>query len=351
MSKTLFILKRRPDFNSAVHTKIGLTTGLYNSANFMNEMLQANGIESKLVVAVDNNEIDREVTQYRPTHVIVEALWVVPTKFAVLQKLHPNVTWVIRLHSEMPFLASEGIAMDWIGDYSMFRNVVIAANAPRMLREMRFYLKHRNGWTDEQVDEKLIYLPNYYPQDYLMPKVLDRDKDTIDISCFGAIRPLKNHMVQAFAAMEFATMIGKKLRFHVNAGRIEMKGDPVINNLKGLFEQVSHTDCQLVNHMWRTREGFLELCGQMDLGMQVSFSETFNIVAADLISQGVPVVGCDEIPWFSLEYCADPTNSADIINKMVKAYESPEINVSLNQTKLTHYTNQTRDLWYQYFKD
>lgn len=316
----------------------------------MNEMLQQAGVESKLFVAVDNNDIDREVRAYQPTHVIIEALWVVPHKFAILQKLHPNVKWVIRLHSEMPFLASEGIAMDWVGDYSMFRNIIIAANAPRMLREMRFFLKHRNDWTDSEVDEKLIYLPNFYPQEYLAPKPINKDKDFINISCFGAIRPLKNHMVQAIAAMEFASMLGKKLRFHVNAGRIEMKGDPVINNLKGLFEQVSHTDYQLVNHMWRTRDGFLELCGQMDVGMQVSFSETFNIVAADLVSQGVPVVGCTEIPWFSKEYCADPTDSADILNKLVKAYESSEINVALNQIKLTQYTNQTRDLWYQYFK-
>jgi hypothetical protein len=71
-------------------------------------MLQKSGIESKLSVCTDNNDIDREVNLYKPTHVIIEALWVVPTKFAVLTKLHPKVQWILRLHSEMPCMAGAG---------------------------------------------------------------------------------------------------------------------------------------------------------------------------------------------------------------------------------------------------
>ena len=110
MTKVLFILKRREDYNAVVHSNVGLSTGLFNSANFMNEMLQNMGIESNIEVAVDNNCIDRFVTKYKPDFVIIEALWVVPSKFSVLQKLHPKVTWIIRLHSEMPFMAGEGPA-------------------------------------------------------------------------------------------------------------------------------------------------------------------------------------------------------------------------------------------------
>ena len=95
MKKVLFILKRREDFQASKHSQIGLSTGLYNSASFVNDMLLANNIESNLEVVIDNNDIDRVVTKYRPTHVIIEALWVVPTKFAELQKIHPNVTWEI----------------------------------------------------------------------------------------------------------------------------------------------------------------------------------------------------------------------------------------------------------------
>jgi len=144
MTKVLFILKRREDYNSAIHNHQGLSTGLYNSASFMNNMLNDNGVQSKMVVVIDNNCIDREVTAYRPTHVIIEALWVTPSKFAVLQKLHPGVKWIIRLHSEMPFMAGEGMAMDWLGDYADFANVYIGVNAPRMLRETKLFLQTKN---------------------------------------------------------------------------------------------------------------------------------------------------------------------------------------------------------------
>ena len=82
-TKILFILKRREDFDPTKHTKEGMQTGLFNSATFVKDMLNESGIESKLFIARDNNDIDREVTAFRPTHVIIEALWVVPQKFDI----------------------------------------------------------------------------------------------------------------------------------------------------------------------------------------------------------------------------------------------------------------------------
>lgn len=348
MKKVLFILKRREDYDAKVHSHIGLSTGLYNSASFVNNMLVDQGITSNLEVAIDNNCIDRLVTKHRPSHVIIEALWVVPTKFVILQKLHPGVKWIIRLHSEMPFMAGEGNAMDWIGEYSRFKNIIISCNAPRMLRETRLYLQHLNQWTDKQTKERVIYLPNYYPQDYVR-KPFNKDKYWVDVGCFGAIRPLKNHLLQAFGAIEFANKLGKQLRFHVNAGRIEMQGGPALNNLKGLFQQISDHGHELINHQWRPREDFLELCTEMDIGLQVSFSETFNIVGADLISQGVPLVGSNEIPWYVNTFGAEPTSSEDIAKKLLLTYRMPQTNVRLNQWALTRYTNKTVEVWNKYF--
>jgi hypothetical protein len=348
-TKVLFILKRREDYNSITHSHVGLSTGLYNSASFVHNMLGNLGIESNLEVAIDNNCIDRLVTKHRPTHVIIEALWVVPSKFSVLQKLHPGVKWIIRLHSEMPFMAGEGNAMDWLGDYSRFKNIIIGVNAPRMLRETRLYLQHLNHWDDATTEERVIYMPNYYPQDYVT-KPFNRNKYWVDVGCFGAIRPLKNHLLQAFGAIEFAEKIGKQLRFHVNAGRIEMQGGPALNNLKGLFQQIHDHGHQLINHQWTPREGFLELCSTMDIGLQVSFSETFNIVGADIVSQGVPLVGSAEIPWHVPYFGANPTSSENIAKKLLLAYRFPQINARLNQFELTRYTNKTEQVWYKYFK-
>ena len=347
-AKVLFILKRREDYNLEKHNKIGLTTGLYNSASFMNEMLKDAGIESEIEVVTDNNDIDREVTKHKPTHVIIEALWVIPSKFSILSKLHPNVKWIVRLHSEIPFLANEGMAMDWLGDYMEFPNVYIGANAPRALKEVRFYASHKMGWQESYTNSRILYFPNFYPQEYKR-KDYNKDKDYIDISCFGAIRPLKNHVLQAIAAIKFADIKGKKLRFHVNSGRIEMNGSPVLHNLKGLFEQLSEKGHQLINHEWTDREGFLDLCSKMDIGMQCSMTETFNIVGADLISQGVPLIGSKEIPWAINYFCANPVESDEICKALLRTYRFPQINAWSHQLLLKRYTDKTRGIWIDYF--
>jgi hypothetical protein len=192
-------------------------------------------------------------------------------------------------------------------------------------------------------------LPNYYPQEY-KTKEFNRDKDTIDISCFGAVRPLKNHLLQAIAAIGFAEQKRKKLRFHINAGRIEMQGGPVIKNLKSVFQQIHGKGHELVNHLWRPREEFLELCAQMDIGLQCNLSETFNIVGADLISQGIPLIGnADEIPWALPEFSADPNDTKDIIRQLHQAYDLPQLNVLKQQQSLTQYTSNTAEIWAKYF--
>jgi hypothetical protein len=347
--KILFILKRREDYNADKHSHIGVSTGSYNSASFMNQMLLDVGIISKLVVVIDNNDIDREVFKFKPTHVIIEALWVVPTKFSVLCKLHPNVKWIIRLHSNIPFLAGEGMAFDWLGDYVTYKNVNIAVNSQRALKEVRYFIASKMKWDSEPVECRVIYLPNYYPQK-LNVKKLDKSKDTIDIACFGAVRPMKNHLLQAMAAIEFADSIGKRLRFHINFGRVEMKGEPALRNLKSLFEHLHNIGHELIGHEWTHREEFLELCKTMDLGLQCSLSETFNIVGADFLSQGVPIVTSKEIPYVSGIYQTDAVSSKDICNKLKIAYAFPKFNLLINQYLLNRYTTNSRNIWIKYFK-
>ena len=346
-NKVLFILKRKQNYDNYRDSHIGMSTGLYNSASFMNDMLRDMGIDSHIEVVVDGNGINKEVTQHRPTHVIIEALWVTPAKFFELIKIHPKVKWIVRLHSEIPFLANEGIAMDWIGDYIHYENITIATNAPRAATDIRVIVKAQTGWSDEKVNEKIIYLPNYYPQKYKQ-KEHRSEKHTINIACFGAIRPMKNHLEQAIAAIKFAESIGKKLRFHINAGRVEQKGEAVLNNLKALFEHLHDSGHELINHSWMPRHEFLKVCARMDIGMQVSLSETFNIVAADIISQGVPLVGSPEIPWSVDIFNAKPTNATDMSAKLWRAYNFSKLNTVVNQYLLTKYTNKSRKIWHKY---
>ena len=348
MLKILFILKKREDTDATGNKKL-IQTGLYNSSMYLNEILKTMNIESVVDIAIDNNCIDRIVTKHKPTHVIIEALWVVPTKFVILCQLHPSVKWIIRFHSDMPFIACEGTAMSWICKYSLFKNILIGINSPRFLREVRVILKVKNNMSESDVEEKVIYLPNYYPVEDFKNKVIDKTKDTIDICCFGAIRPLKNQLIQSFSAIEFAKTINKKLRYHINATRIETNGSPVYNNIKGLFTELDN-NYELVEHSWYDKEEFLKVCSEMDIGLQVSFSETFNIVGCDILSQGVPIICSYDIPWsINNLYNANPTDSIDITNKLLATYENSEDNLKINRESLSAYVENTKKIWSETF--
>jgi hypothetical protein len=136
-SRVLFICKRRRGYWGPSEYSTGdLSSGLHNSVSFLVEMLAGMGVSAKAVEVVDNNSIDREVTAFRATHAIVEALWVVPEKFDVLEKLHPRVQWIVRTHSEAPFLANEGVATAWIAGY-LKRGVEVMCNSTAAQAQLR----------------------------------------------------------------------------------------------------------------------------------------------------------------------------------------------------------------------
>lgn len=351
MNKILFILKKRKGYGDNNTT---FSSGLYNSAKFVNDMLVRNDVDSNIVEVIDNNDIDREVSRYKPTHVIIEALWVVPEKFHILKKLHPNVIWIVRIHSEIPFLSNEGIAMKWLYEYQRDGIVIIAFNSKETYEDFSSI-----GFNTA------IYLPNYYLVDFdnlkhykyrLLYCISDEEGvyDNInyyDIGCFGSIRPLKNQLLQAVAAIEFGYRIGKRIRFNINASRVEGKGDEVLKNIRELFKY--HPQHILNEHQWYNHETFLRIMQCMDLNLQVSLNETFNIVTADAVNLNVPVIVSNEIPWVSrLFRVKSNTSVEELVTKMNSVYTVySKLNLQiLNKINLYWYGRKSTKVWLKRFK-
>jgi hypothetical protein len=296
--RVLFILKHHEVYGGLGYCE--KASGLKHSAEFIDYMLKKHDIESKVVIVIDNNYIDREVTDFKPDVCIIEALWVVPEKFDVLKRLHPTVKWVVRIHSEIPFLSNEGIAVDWLRGY-LERGIVIAPNSQRTFEDL------------QKLGAEPVYLPNYYPDQAVAVKATHRIPGNIHVGCFGAIRPLKNQLNQAVAAIRFANKNNLTLFFHINDSRIEDSGSGALKNLTSLFSMGPH---QLIKHQWQDHTDFLLLLDMMDINLSVSFSETFSIVTADAVSRRVPIVTSQEVIWADDRIKATPTDSQDIAGKM-----------------------------------
>lgn len=345
--KVLFLLKQNYDYSWYSKSK----AGLYNSALLIKEALEKH-MDTKLVVCVDGNSIDKELHDYKPDFAILEAIWVTPDKLRELVALHPRVRFIVRIHSKISFLAHEGNALEWIIEYSKINNVDIAYNEKSTAEDFL------------AVDIKSSFLPNIYkyicqePMSFAKRAFLTRKalynrfrqvKDIfpathLNVGCFGAIRPMKNQLLQAFAALEFAKENGYVLHFHINSPRQEQGGNSVLKNLRALFKDRAD---ELVEHDWLSHNQFLELIQHMDIGLQTSMSESFNIVSADFVRQGVPIVASTEVTWLPEINRVVFDDVKDTKRAMDYALKNSELNVYLAQRSLNQYSeNAFRDWMY-----
>jgi hypothetical protein len=356
--RILFILKYRHSYSDTdlfTHAPNSvLSSGLYNSASFVCNMLVEEGYEAELVHVIDANSIDREVTRYRPDVVIIEALWVLPAKFDQLHRLHPDVNWIVRIHSEVPFLALEGSAIERIMGYINHQHVFVAFNAEETYDEFKIL----GEVIGHDAEEQILYLPNYYPVERNgrvdRPITPRPNGACIDVGCFGSMRPLKNQLLQAIAAIEYAKKHKLCLRFHINSTRQDNDtAIPVLRNIRALFRGLDNTDYQLVEHAWLERPDFLELISRMDIGLQVSLTESFNIVMADFVSQGVPVVVSQEVNWVPDWLHAQETSSKDIVKIMERAMWLVKRFPSLDwvRNSLVREVRKNKNIWLKTMKD
>lgn len=319
--------------------------GLSNSATFVANRLNQEGHIAKVVMVHDNSDIDREVTDFAPDVIIVEALWVVPNKFNELLKIHRYPRWVVRVHSKAPFLAMEGVAMDWLREYvdigEVYGNLRISTNNLQFNDELELVQPRFHP----------IYLPNIY-QPTILPfrnhRVDDKQRP-LDIGCFGAIRPFKNQLAQAMAAIMFGNAHGRKINFHINATRQEQQGYNVYKNLVGLFKGTEHA---LMEHDWYGHHEFAtHLVGQMDLGMQVSFSESFNIVTADFVNAGVPILVSDDVHWMPAFSRCNPNSSFEMSKKLYRLFITRNaVMENADRRALHHYNEEATKSWKNYLK-
>jgi hypothetical protein len=247
----------------------------------------------------------------------------------------------------------------WAIDY-VKRGVILACNSPEATQDFKA-LAASVGADPKHV----VYLPNFYrvqrpsfsPWMYVWKFLRwigiyghkpTAEEGVLKIGCFGAIRPLKNHLHQAMAAIKMAQHLGLTLKFHINANRVEGKAEPILNSVRQLFAR--HPQHELVELGWMNHDDFTKVVAGMDIVMQVSNSETFNIVAADAVANHVAVLVSDEIPWLDGEYDANPNSVIEMTVKLIHVWMgSGNTYLQRDQrTQLADYASHSKALWYNF---
>jgi glycosyltransferase involved in cell wall biosynthesis len=310
--------------------------GLYNSAKFVVEMLNKENVSATLIQVFDSDSIDAAIKKYKPTIVVLEALWVEPKNLKYLQYLNPQVRFLIRIHSESAFLVQEVIAESWIKQYLQM-GISVGFNSYRTAQIM----------SNLYPDGSVLFSPDYFRvTKEPAPRIPNIDVTTsIDIGCFGALRLLKNQLNQGIAAIQFGREVHRPINFHINTSfHGDTSGVAILANLRALFDG---EDATLVEHPWHTEEEFTAILSSMDVVTQVSLSETFNLVAAEATNLRIPVVVSSEISWAGEESKAHPTSVKDITSKIAEAIENESL-VHDNIHGLRKYGKISKQIWLEF---
>jgi hypothetical protein len=178
-------------------------------------------------------------------------------------------------------------------------------------------------WVQSAYRMPCLCLPNLYFLEEPMGKRERYKGGTLRIGAFGATRALKNLLTAAGAAVEIANEMRADLEFWLSSGRNEGAG-PVLDAVRQMTTGLNHV--KLVENGWQTWPQFRQTVRHMHLLLQPSYTESFNVVTADGVAEGVPSVVSDAIQWAPSSWKAEVDDALDIARvglRLLKSRRAP----------------------------
>ena len=252
-----------------------------------------------------------------PTHVLIEAPWVPVKTLSRFMNKYPSSHFIVRAHSQIGFLQVEAGAIALIRDMAHLQesslNFTNSANSEQL-----------TSFLNRTYTANCLYLPNLYDFERVHRKRgTDHQHLKLKIGSFGALRLLKNHTSAAAAALMIAERRRCELEFWISVNREENPGAKgVLASIRNMFSGVSWAT--LVENPWEQWSEFRRSVANMDLCMQASFTETFNIVTADAAAEGVPAVVSHAIEWAPKHWKASADDVDEIAHVGYSLLSDPE---------------------------
>jgi hypothetical protein len=246
------------------------------------------------------------------SHVVVSAPWIATSDLAQLCAEFKETQFAVTCHSNLGFLQADPNAMRLLREGLELRrtawNFQIAANCERLA-----------DWAGDAYGIPCAYLPNMYHLDKETPRRERYSGGPLRIGAFGATRVLKNLMTAAGAALQVANGMRASLEFWISSGRNEGAGS-VVEAVRQMMTGLPHV--KLVENGWQTWPQFRQTVRHMHLLLQPSYTESFNVVTADGVAEGVPSVVSEAIDWAPAAWRApvdDASAMARVGKKLLKS--------------------------------
>lgn len=332
----LIVYRNFAKYQASVASHVGLGVNALHTA----AVLRRAGIRTDVAGVWTPADVTRELLKRSGvTHCVIEAPWIPTSAMQGLLNEHPDVQFVMRSHSQIGFLQVEAGAITLFRQAAVLQdgslNFHVAANSERFCR-----------WFGSAYRHRITCLPNLYDLNrtdhhYRVPF---GNGHRIRVGSFGAIRLMKNHTTAASVAMVIARRLRVDLEFYMSVNR-EEHGKGVLAALRNMFAGLNWA--RLIEVPWAPWPEFRNMVGTMDLGLQLSHSETFNIVTADLAATGVPSVVSEAIDWAPPSWQA-PVDDTEAAAQVGLALVMDPMQGQIGREYLDRYTCNAIGLWKQY---
>lgn len=262
--------------------------------------LIAGGMPAEAWPVVDGHHLWNKLAE-RPdiTHVVTFAPYLDTPFIERLVMQYPKVHFAVSCHSNVGFLQADRNAVKLVREglslEQRVANFSVAGNSVKFC-----------DWVREAYDAPCTFLPNlYYLGDGPCPRRPVYRQGILRLGIFGATRVQKNIMSAAAAALVIARqMAAEATEIWVSSDRVE-GGQGVMASVKEMLSNVERV--RLIEAGWHGWPEFRQLAGRMHLLLQPSYTESFNMVTADGVAEGVASVVSSAIDWAPKYWqaCAD----------------------------------------------
>jgi hypothetical protein len=238
------------------------------------------------------------------THVVISApSWVQPGSFHDLSLRWPDIEFVQLNHSGTAYLSIDKYGIKNIREVAALslshHNIQVAGNNRRF-----------TTWVQNALGAQALYLPNLYDTTTFVNPVVGRTThDPLRVGSFGAGRPWKNQLTTAESALTMARQLGVSLELYVNTQRPD-GGERMIESRRELFDALP--GAKIVEVPWALWPDFRQTVATLDLMISPSFDETFCVIAADGIAEGVPSVVTAAMEWTPRSWWCEPFDPASV---------------------------------------
>ncbi len=287
---------------------IGLGVTALNSAKTLRDA----GISADVWAIASAADLRTRLRSSAASHVVVSAPWIATSDLARLCAEFKETQFAVTCHSNLGFLQADPNAMRLLREGLELRrtawNFRMAANCDRLA-----------NWASEVYGIPCAWLPNMYHLDGETPKRERYSGGPLRIGAFGATRVLKNLMTAAGAALQVANGLRANLEFWISSGRNEGAGS-VVEAVRQMMNGLPNV--KLIENGWQTWPQFRQTVRHMHLLLQPSYTESFNVVTADGVAEGVPSVVSDAIDWAPAAWKApvdDASAMARVGRKLLKS--------------------------------